>query len=436
MTMVHSTTDNSPPLLVNCADGPDGRRGPVVDPNEPVGTGHGPDEDGTMAHGEQSPSEAIALDIARCDMHYTATSIISLPPSSVAAETALLQYAVMSAFEARVYLARATGRDLLSEWDAGTAQSARTSMKFFADTKRNLDGVVAHFDSLLAANHQAFYPPARRARFLDFLRDDLSVVTRDGRPYTSLVSAHYLTGLRPDEVADLDTVGPALFRLSTGVGNVAGQLLADSGIAWHGPAPVADLAWFDGRATAALPRLFGGELHLALAGALMTVQSIVACAAHSASRSFCGSCEQAARKHRFITLFQSLNALTILSNSPTQLSPDMHSLLRDPDSIWILNQSRLRNGLVHLGLQDIASDLPVGSTVEDAVRAYSGDQPDVVADRVSSHRSDGNSGNTPAYKASLADLENLPRGRRRQTPAAGGSIVRLVLVHVAHCREG
>lgn len=340
-----------------------------------------------MISDELAPVEVIALDIARCDMHYTATSLLSLPSPVAAAEVALLQYAVMAAYEAQVHFAKTTGRRLQADWDADTAQAARTSVKFFADKKRNLDGVIAHFDDLLTANHHAFYPPTRCARFLDFLRDDLSVVTRDGRPYMSLVSAHYLTGRRPDEVADLETVGPALFRLSNGVGNVAGQLLTDTGIAWHEPAAVADLAWFDGRAAVAMPRLFGGELDLPLAAALMTVHGIVACAAYSASRALCGSCEAAARKHRFIALFQSLNALKLLreGNVRTPLSEDVNRLLDEPESAWILSQSGLRNGLVHLGLQDIALDLPTGSTVDDATRAYTGHDPDAVADRVSNH---------------------------------------------------
>ena len=66
-------------------------------------------------------------------------------------------------------------------------------------------------------------------------------------------------------------------------------------------------------------------------------------------------------------------------------SEEMMAFLEDPESEWILGQSKLRNGLVHLGLQDIASSLDPGSTVDDAVRAYTGQNPDAVATRVENH---------------------------------------------------
>lgn len=157
-----------------------------------------------------------------------------------------------------------------------------------------------------------FSPPNRRGRLFDFLREDLSVEGRAGSPYTSLVCAPYLAALGPDEVGDLPTVGPAIGRLSTGVGNVAGALLNGSGVTWHEHGSIPHFAWLDGKSRVAIPRLFGGELDPPLAAALMTVQSISASAVHSRSRSLCVWCETAARKHRFVALFQSLTALDIM----------------------------------------------------------------------------------------------------------------------------
>ncbi|MDJ0354825.1 hypothetical protein [Paenarthrobacter sp. PH39-S1] len=191
-----------------------------------------------MAATDLDPIEVIALDMARADMHYIATSLIGLPSSAAAAEVALVQYRAMAAFEAQLHFEKTLGWRLETNWDAGTAKAARMSGKFFADTKRNLQGVVTHFDELLRANHGAFFPPNRRGRRFDFLRDDLSVVILEGSPYTSLVSAHYLTGLAPEQVGDLSTVGPAIGRLSIGVGNVAAALLNDSGIELHQHGPV------------------------------------------------------------------------------------------------------------------------------------------------------------------------------------------------------
>ncbi|MEX5265893.1 hypothetical protein RF640_17900 [Kocuria sp. CPCC 205231] len=339
-----------------------------------------------MTPSDLAPIETIALDIARADMHYVATSLLGLS-STAAAEIALLQYGAMAAYEAQLHFEKALGWRLSAEWDADTARAARMSGKFFADTKRNLEGVVTHFEELLQANHGAFFPPNRRGRLFDFLRDDLSVVTLDGSPYTSLVSAHYLAGLRPEQVGDLATVSPAVGQLSVGIGNVAGILLQNSAIAPHRHGPIPPFRWFDGKSRVALPRLFGGELDPPLAAALLTVQSTSSSALQSVSRSLCSWCEAAARKHRFIALFQSLTALEIMRRDGfrSARSTDIMTFLDDPESVWILGQSRLRNGLVHLGLQDIASHLGPGSSIDDAIRAYTGLEPDAVAARTLNH---------------------------------------------------
>lgn len=325
-----------------------------------------------------APMEVIALDIARADMHYATASLLGLPPGAAAAEIALLQYGAMAAYEAQLYFNTALGWQLSAEWDADVAKSARMSGKFFADSKRNLHGVVTHFEELLQANRGAFFPPNRRGKLFDFLRDDLSVVVLNGSPYTSLVSAHYLAGLSSEQVGDLETVGPAIGRLGVGIGNIAASLLRSSNIDSHSHGPMPPFRWFDGKCRVALPRLFGGELDPALAAALLTVQSTCSSAVQSTSRALCSWCETAARKHRLLALFQSLTALEVMlaNGVQTSWSAAVSAFLNEPESVWALGQSRLRNGLVHLGLQDIASSLGPGSTPDDAVRAYTGEAPD------------------------------------------------------------
>jgi hypothetical protein len=68
----------------------------------------------------------------------------------------------------------------------------------------------------------------------------------------------------------------------------------------------------------------------------------------------------------------------------TMHSEEVLAFLDDPESVWVLGQSKLRNGLIHLGLQDIAKNLGTG-TVDDAIRAYTGQDPDAVSDRVERH---------------------------------------------------
>ena len=66
-------------------------------------------------------------------------------------------------------------------------------------------------------------------------------------------------------------------------------------------------------------------------------------------------------------------------------SIDMMAFLDEPESVWVLGQSKLRNGLVHLGLEDIASSLETGNTIHDAVRAYTGLESNEVAARTVNH---------------------------------------------------
>lgn len=335
--------------------------------------------------GVLAPVEVIALEVARADLHYVSMAVVGAQSDLAAAEIALVQYGAMAAYESQLHFDRTLGWKLEASWPPGTAKAARMSGKFFADTKRNLDGVVSHFNALLEANHGAFFP-RNRLRWVDFLRDDLSVVTVNSRPYTSLISTHYLMGLDPAQTASFDQVNDAIQRLATGMGNIAGALLWDSGIPAHPPAPKPVVEFWDAKSTTALPRLFGGTLAPSLAASLLTVQCIAATADRSAARAMCPWCETAARKHRFVALFQSLTALTILRDaSPDSVGHEMRALLAEPESKWLLDQGKLRNGLVHLGMQDVATSIRTGDTVDDAVAAYTGVAADEVAARVSDH---------------------------------------------------
>ena len=101
----------------------------------------------------------------------------------------------------------------------------------------------------------------------------------------------------------------------------------------------------------------------------------------------CAWCESAARKHRFVALYPCLTALEImrLDGIHPPHSAETMLFVHNPESRWVLRQSKLRNGLVHLGLQDIASELDGASTADDAVRAYTRQDPEEVAIRVERH---------------------------------------------------
>lgn len=334
------------------------------------------------------PKEAIALKVAQADMHYVSTSLLHLPYSAAAAEIALLKYGVLTSYEAQRHFQSVLGWDLSTGWDPATAKAARMSTKFFADKERSLDGVVSHFEKLLSANHGAFFPHTRKLRLLDCLRTDLSVFTLDGRPYTSLIGAHYLAGLEPNQVADLQSIGSSLYRLGKGTGEIAAILLSDSGIVRHGHGVVPNFRSFDAKSEKALPKLFGGQLEPALASALLTVQSILICAERSTSREQCEWCEAAGRKHRFIALYQSLLAIKILCGEgglPDEAT-EVLKFLREPESEWVLGQRALRNFLVHLGLGGaIVENLDTKSKIKDVERLYTQTQPEEFAARISNH---------------------------------------------------
>lgn len=332
--------------------------------------------------------EAIALKVAQADMHYVSTSLLNLPDWAAAAELALLQYGVLTSYEAQRHFQSALGWDLSTSWDPATAKAARMSIKFFADKERNLDGVVSHFEQLLSANRSVFLPPARKLRLLDRFRTDLSVITLDDRPYMSLVGAHFLAGMEPNHVADLGSVRSRYYRLSEGVGNISGFLLCDSGIVQHGHPAVPAFRSFDAKSKKALPRLFGGQLEPALAAALLTVQSIASCAERSSSRDQCEWCKAAGQKHRFIALYQSLVAIKTLSDErrlPDQAS-EVLQFLEKRESEWVLEQRALRNFLVHLGLgKAVAEKLTHKATVNDVVHLYTQCDPDEFAVRITNH---------------------------------------------------
>lgn len=328
---------------------------------------------GVIAWPELEPAETIALTVARSDMHYVSCALIGVDGLAGAAELALLQYGVMAAYEAQTHFKRTLNIDLAAGWDPDTAKAARMSGKFFADNKRHLQGVIAHFEALLEANHQAYFPADRFGSQFDFLRDDLSVITLGQRPYITSVSAHFLTGLQPNETATLDQAGPAAYRLSVGVGNITGALLNGSGIASHPRvARLGFVAW-DATSSEALPRLFAGTLTPAAAIALLTVQSVVRSAELSEARIGCSWCASAARKHRLIALYQGTLALQDLRDGqPDKVPAGVSRYIDDERTRWVLQNSKLRNGLIHLGLQDIASSLSPGATIDDAVAAYTG----------------------------------------------------------------
>jgi hypothetical protein len=333
---------------------------------------------------EWEPIELIALQVACADLHYVASALVGLPGDAQAAELALVQYGAMAAYETQLHFQKTVGWAIDAGWDPATAKAARMSGKFFADNRRNFDGVVDHFDDLLAANHGAFFPKDRRGKLFDFLRDDLSIVTLSGRPYMNMISGHYLTGLRPTQVAELGTAGPVLHQLAFGIGQVTAQVLGGVNLERHPPAQPAPFEWWDTKVAQALPRLFGNQLPASVAASLMTVHSILMSATRAGDRVQCGWCALAARKHRFVATFQSLKALQILHNRGEHALPDRVTALLDrPDAAWLMEHEKLRNALVHLGMQDIRDRIERGHGVDAAVAAYTGQAASEVDARTS-----------------------------------------------------
>lgn len=315
------------------------------------------------------------MTIAACDLQYAAGSILTakghprLWPMS--------QWAVMVTYELQQSLRDATPN---LSWDPVIAEAARHGGKFF-DGKgdRNLTAVIRSFESLITANREAFFPPARRFRVLDRLRDDLSVITDGDEVLLTSVGGQFMLGFPPSQLVNFSAWGPHALTLMQGVGQAAGLVFPDRRLeefAAHGNHSDTSVTWWDGKLSEVIPATFAGELSAELALALITIHSTVQAACKWASTDCCPWCAAAALKHRFVVLHHAARSVEQLHSQIDQIgersADHLDALWADPDVklVTTLPYRRLRNGWFHLGLGDIEARLPTEPDVLSVIEAY------------------------------------------------------------------
>ena len=323
-------------------------------------------------------NDALALRMTMDDLRYATGSALSAASAGGTHPKlwGFVQWGVMVAYEGHKRLANAHSLNMELGWDSEVAAAARHSGKFFDDRWLSLDGVIGRFEELLASNHAAYFPPNRRGRAFDFLRHDLSIMIADGEVVLTNVSGYFMMGMPPTTVSDLEAVGPLGHRLTMGIGEATAAFTGETldAIREHGNSDLPPVSWWDATSSKALASAFGGELSPPLAIAVMTVQSAVQIARRWARASCCPACVRAARKHRFIVLYQALRSLELLRDADRDLgrvgATHVEAALRDHDELLGVPFRRLRNGWLHLGTTDLATELPSDATSTDLVRGY------------------------------------------------------------------
>jgi len=312
------------------------------------------------------------------DLRYATGSVLSVAsPRGVHPKLwGFVQWGVMVAYEGHKHLANAHSLDLELSWDPEVAAAARHSGKFFDDRWLSLDGVIGRFEELLASNRAAYFPPGRRGRAFDFLRHDLSIMIADEEVVLTNVSGYFMMGTPPATAANLEAIGPHGHRLAMGIGEAAAAFTSETldAIRQHGNRELPPVSWWDATSSKALASAFGGELPPPLAIAVMTVQSAVQIARRWARASCCRACVRAARKHRFIVTHQALRSLELLRDGGRDLgrvgAMHVEDALRQHNYLLSAPFRRLRNGWLHLGTTDLATELSADATSTDLVRGY------------------------------------------------------------------
>ncbi len=320
------------------------------------------------------------MTIAASDLQYVSGSILGV--GSHPRSWAMSQWGVMVTYELDQILRRVHQADPGLGWEPPIAAAARHGGKFF-DGKRNLDEVLSSFETLIKSNRQVFYP-SKRARIFDFLRDDVSFVTDGRETVLTSISGQFMLGFPPEKVLTMDEWGPHAQALMIGVGQAAAWTFDRRSItefSKHGNHDQSSATWFDGKLFRVLPAAFAGELSMELSLSLITIHATVQAARRWARTTCCAWCASASLKHRFVVLHHAARSLEMLSGRHHLLgaksTEHLRDLITDVHVSTVVTQPyrRLRNGWFHLGLADIAHQLPNDSDILTPISLYAGVDP-------------------------------------------------------------
>lgn len=320
--------------------------------------------------------EQLSMAIAASDIRYVAGRLLNARnhPRS----WPFSQWGTMVAFETQKHLREVHELRLNFDWEDDVAAAARHGGKFFDGRPSQLESVVADFQVLAAATTTAYYPEDRLGLEFDFLRADLSVISDGPEVLLTNVTAHFMVGLPPHLGADIDSLGPHVHTLTTGIGQLASTLtqMGVEELSAHGKHTDDPVTWWDGDIAGVVPATFGGELGTDLAMAVISIHSTVQAALRWAHAVCCESCIAASLKHRFVVLHHAVRSIQQLHERAEILGPIATSYVQmlsdSADLQAVVSQPfrNLRNGWLHLGLGDIAATLPDSPNILTPVSAY------------------------------------------------------------------
>lgn len=332
--------------------------------------------------------EQLSIAIAVSDARYTAGRLLNAgghPRSWL-----FSQWGVMVAFETQKHLKDVHGTSLNFDWEDDVAEAVRHGGKFFDVRSTPIDSILDDFRLLAEATTRAYYPEERRGRAFDFLRADLSVVCDKSELVLTNVTGHFMIGLSPHLGADLNLWEPHIRTLTMGIGQMAGALTGMNvqEISVHGSHIDRFPTYLDGDIAKVIPATFGGEFDTDLALSVISIQSTVQSARRWAHAECCNTCIAAALKHRFVILHHAVRSILQLRERAEVRGPVAAAYLKalsdsaDLQKIASKPFRKLRNGWFHLGLGDIAADLPKNPNILSPVITYTRMEIEEFADLV------------------------------------------------------
>lgn len=187
--------------------------------------------------------EQVSVAIAATDLRYVVGSALSA--AAHPRSWPMLQWGTMVTYEAQKNIHDVHEIELEFDWEDDIAAAARHGGKFFDVRAKQFDSVVTDFRELVEATHAAFYPDDRPGRGFDFLRDDLSVISDGSELLLTNVTGHFMAGLPPHRGIDMNSWGPHMKTLASGIGQLASILASESvgEFSMHGNHSNTGVAW-------------------------------------------------------------------------------------------------------------------------------------------------------------------------------------------------
>ncbi|MEU2007202.1 hypothetical protein ACH47B_38665 [Rhodococcus sp. NPDC019627] len=331
--------------------------------------------------------DALIRDAINADAVFAARFIRSLREARSVAPTALFcmfAYLSLFAYESHARLKKLDPSAISDlTFTAGATDliaRSRHSLKLFEDTRRGVLGQLKFFaDEVAPAHHRAFIKPVRLP-LASLWKADVGLTFHNGNLINSTFATTFALGYPPARLF-LDGTGETLNKIAQEYGAYFGSIVtvphpgARSFASAMDPSDldsrdVRSATWFrhgfNGNATPAINMLLS-TFH----GLANTCNQLLGLDTTNASR-------PTIFKLRYLTVYQILRSLTILTNEHANCLTDrsrthIDKLMTDPEAIRLIDPARkpLRNTLMHYGpdtridLSQLALNRPLYGLIEE-----------------------------------------------------------------------